>query len=53
MRRDKEMLEKRKVFVDNYINEESKNGKLMREIVSELQERLFLSERTIYNIYSA
>lgn len=52
MRRDKELLEKRKQFVENYISEGSKEGKMMKVLVQELQDRLFLSERTIYNIIS-
>lgn len=42
------LLEKRRVFVQGYINKHQ--DKQMKLIVAELSERLFLSERTIYNI---
>lgn len=52
MKRDKTLLEKRQEFVIAYINERN-STMLMKNIVIELQERLFLSERTIYNIYTS
>lgn len=48
MKRSLSLLEKRKEFVEGYITENQE--KQMKLIVSELSERLFLSERTIYNI---
>lgn len=48
MRRSKELIEKRKEFVTNYVNHNQ--SKQMKVIVTELTEMLFLSERTIYNI---
>jgi hypothetical protein len=51
MRRSKELQEKRKEFVDNYIHAGLKEGKQMKVLSMELQERLFVTERTIYNIY--
>lgn len=48
MRRSKELIEKRKEFVTNYVNHNQ--SKQMKVIVTELTELLFLSERTIYNI---
>lgn len=49
MRRQKHLLEKRKQFVFNYINNKD-SDKRIGELVKELTEILFLSERTIYNI---
>ncbi|CAM1355935.1 hypothetical protein [Tenacibaculum halocynthiae] len=48
MRRNLNLTKKRKEFVQYYID--SNQQKQMKLIVSELSERLFLSERTIYNI---
>lgn len=48
MKRSIELQEKRRNFVKSYINKNQE--KQMKKIVSELSERLFLSERTIYNI---
>jgi hypothetical protein len=48
MRRSKELIEKRKEFVTNYVTHNQ--SKQMKVIVTELTEMLFLSERTIYNI---
>lgn len=48
MKRSLKLLEKRREFVRGYIN--SNQDKQMKLIVAELSERLFLSERTIYNI---
>ncbi len=48
MKRNTNLLEKRKDFVKGYIN--NNQEKQMKLIVAELSERLFLSERTIYNI---
>ncbi len=48
MKRSNKLLEKRKDFISDYV---AKNeNKQMKLIVLELSERLFLSERTIYNI---
>ncbi|WP_165872172.1 hypothetical protein [Tenacibaculum sp. M341] len=48
MKRSKDLIEKRRRFVRGYINKNQE--KQMKLIVAELSERLFLSERTIYNI---
>ncbi|WP_459211451.1 hypothetical protein [Aquimarina rhabdastrellae] len=48
MKRNCELLEKRRVYVQNYVLENQ--HKQLKLIVAELSERLFLSERTIYNI---
>lgn len=48
MNRNQELLEKRRVFVREYIDNNS--HKQTKVIISELSEMLFLSERTIYNI---
>ena len=48
MQRNKQLLEKRKNFVHDYVKNNSE--KQMKIIVSELTERLFISERTIFNI---
>ncbi|MBQ4802699.1 hypothetical protein J8L88_07560 [Aquimarina sp. MMG015] len=48
MQRSKLLLEKRKQFVQNYV--ESNSEKQMKVIVEELIEQLFISEKTIYNI---
>lgn len=48
MKRNLELLEKRKRFVQKYID--NNQDKQMKTIVFELSEKLFLSERTIYNI---
>jgi len=48
MKRSKELVEKRKDFVIEYVKRNQ--SKQMKVIVTELTEMLFLSERTIYNI---
>ena len=48
MKRSKELLEKRKNFILDYLD--SNQAKQMKVVVSELSDRLFLTERTIYNI---
>ncbi|KZS42299.1 hypothetical protein AWE51_02335 [Aquimarina aggregata] len=48
MKRKNDLLEKRRRYVQNYVLENQ--DKQMKLIVAELSERLFLSERTIYNI---
>jgi len=48
MKRSSKLLEKRRKFVQNFVLENQE--KQMKFIVAELSERLFLSERTIYNI---
>ena len=48
MRRSKELLAKRRVFVENYVKDNA--DKQMKVIIAELIERLFISEGTIYNI---
>ncbi len=48
MKRSKELLESRKNYVKSYVNHNQ--HKQMKVIVCELTERLFVSERTIYNI---
>ncbi|SEL68886.1 hypothetical protein SAMN04487910_3048 [Aquimarina amphilecti] len=48
MQRSKLLLEKRKQFVHNYV--ENNSEKQMKVIVEELIEQLFISEKTIYNI---
>ncbi len=42
------LLEKRKDFVKSYVKKNQE--KQMKLIIAELSERLFISERTIYNI---
>ncbi|GGG28876.1 hypothetical protein GCM10011344_32130 [Dokdonia pacifica] len=48
MRRSNVLLEKRRAFVLEYIQENQE--KQMKVIVSELSEKLFVTERTIYTI---
>lgn len=48
MKRSKELTEKRRDFVNDYVKRNQ--DKQMKVIVTELTEMLFLSERTIYNI---
>lgn len=48
MRRSNKLLEKRRAFVLDYIRENQE--KQMKVIVSELSEKLFVTERTIYTI---
>ncbi len=48
MQRCKNLLKKRKHFVETYVKDNP--TKQMKVIVSELSERLFISEKTIYNI---
>ncbi len=48
MKRKNGLLEKRRRFVQDYVLQNQ--HKQMKLIVAELSERLFLSERTIYNI---
>ncbi len=48
MRRSNKLLEKRRTFVLDYIQENQE--KQMKVIVNELSEKLFVTERTIYTI---
>jgi hypothetical protein len=48
MRRSNKLLEKRRAFVLEYVLENQE--KQMKVIVSELSEKLFVTERTIYTI---
>lgn len=48
MKRSRALLEKRNLFVLNYLN--TNQQKPITLIVHELTEKLFLSEKTIYNI---
>lgn len=48
MKRSKELLAKRKLFIKDYV--EKNSNKKMKDIMSELVERLFISEKTIYDI---
>ncbi len=48
MQRSKLLLEKRKQFVQDYV--ENNSEKQMKVIIEELIDRLFISEKTIYNI---
>ncbi len=48
MRRSSKLLEKRRAFVLDYVLENQE--KQMKVIVSELSEKLFVTERTIYTI---
>ncbi|MCX8533045.1 hypothetical protein [Chryseobacterium luquanense] len=48
MKRSKDLVEKRKDFVIDYVKRNQ--NKQMKVIVTELMDMLFLSERTIYNI---
>lgn len=48
MRRSNKLLEKRRAFVLEYVQENQE--KQMKVIVSELSEKLFVTERTIYSI---
>ncbi len=48
MKRSKELLDKRKEFIHNYVEDNS--TKQMKVIINELVNRLFISEKTIYNI---
>ena len=48
MRRSNKLLEKRRTFVLDYVQENQE--KQMKVIVSELSEKLFVTERTIYTI---
>ena len=48
MQRSKLLLEKRKQFVHNYVRNNAE--KQMKVIIAELTDRLFISERTIFNI---
>jgi len=48
MKRKNNLLEERRKFVHGYVKQNQ--NKQMKLIVAELSERLFLSERTIYNI---
>lgn len=48
MKRSRELIEKRRIYVQSYV--ESNQHKQMKQIILELSETLFLSERTIYNI---
>jgi hypothetical protein len=48
MRRSNKLLEKRRAFVLEYVLENQE--KQMKVIVSELSEKLFVTERTVYTI---
>ncbi|MEW5675613.1 hypothetical protein ABGT15_04815 [Flavobacterium enshiense] len=48
MRRSKQLLEKRRDYVINYLN--ANQAKQMKVVVAELSDTLFLTERTIYTI---
>lgn len=48
MRRSKQLLEKRRDYVINYLN--NNQAKQMKVVVAELSDTLFLTERTIYTI---
>lgn len=48
MKRNTQLLEKRRQFIHNYV--QNNQQKQMKVIVSELSEQLFITERTIYNI---
>lgn len=48
MKRSKQLLEKRNQFVKAFIDD--KRHMLITDVVTELTEILFISERTIYNI---
>ncbi|WP_340076317.1 hypothetical protein [Leptobacterium sp. I13] len=48
MRRKSQLIEKRNAFVKAYVAKHS--DKQMKVIIAELKERLFISERTIFNI---
>ncbi len=48
MKRNYQLLEKRRKFVQNYVS--NNQDRQMKQVVAELSEQLFLSERTIYNI---
>lgn len=48
MKRNRALLEKRNLFILNYLN--ANQQKPITQIVQELTEKLFLSEKTIYNI---
>lgn len=48
MKRSKELLDKRKKFIHSYVEDNS--TKQMKVIINELVDRLFISEKTIYNI---
>ena len=48
MKRNNDLLEKRKDFVINYIKQNE--NKQMKVVIQELSEMLFISRRTIYLI---
>ncbi len=48
MRKNHKLLEKRRKFVQEYVCEN--HHKQMKTVVTELSERLFVTERTIYRI---
>jgi len=48
MKRSKTLLDKRKTFIHNYVEDNS--AKQMKVIINELVNKLFISEKTIYNI---
>ena len=48
MKRNMELLEKRRRYVQGYVN--TNQHKQIKVVVAELSEQLFLSERTIYSI---
>jgi len=51
MKRCNNLLEKRRKFVQNYVL--NNQHKPMKIVILELSERLFISERTIYNLKSS
>jgi len=50
MKRNNTLLEKRNLFILNYYKQQK--GKQVKNIVAELSEILFLTERTIYSVLS-
>jgi hypothetical protein len=48
MKRSEELKVKRRKFINNYV--EQNQEKQMKVIVAELVDRLFISEKSIYNI---
>ena len=48
MKRSPELLIKRQQFIKDYL--EKNSDKQMNQVVKDLSDRLFLTQRTIYNI---
>lgn len=48
MKRNKTLLDRRKEFIHTYVEDNS--TKQMKVIINELVDKLFISEKTIYNI---